>query len=158
MLILDFANQTAEKIDRQVFEALFEKGCRVLKSSIQKIVHQHESALGLILVNDEYMQMLNFRNLGKDAPTDVLSFRYYEDKFFPRGEKLEGLQDLVGEIYISAETARRQASEKGHSLEYELQFLFVHGFLHVFGFDHGTTRGTDEMNKYGKMIFGVDVA
>ena len=42
----------------------------------------------------------------------------------------------IGDIVISAETALRQSEEYGHSFERELGFLFVHGFLHLIGYDH----------------------
>ena len=44
---------------------------------------------------------------------------------------------MLGDIIISVETAERQAEEYGHSLEREIGFLFVHGFLHLIGYDHG---------------------
>jgi probable rRNA maturation factor len=69
--------------------------------------------------------------MGKDAPTDVLSF--------PLELEEPPLPDLpweVGEVIISAERAQEQAIEYQHTLERELCFLFVHGLLHVLGFDH----------------------
>ena len=42
----------------------------------------------------------------------------------------------MGEIIISVATAKKQAREHGKTLNEEMQFLFIHGVLHVFGFDH----------------------
>ncbi len=60
---------------------------------------------------------------GKNHPTDVLSFNYND-------------KDLLGEIYISYERARVQARRYSVSYDNEILRLFVHGMLHLIGFDH----------------------
>lgn len=57
-------------------------------------------------------------------------------EMFPHFNTLFGAENLLGEIIISIETAARQAREHKKTLKQELQFLFVHGLLHVFGYDH----------------------
>lgn len=64
---------------------------------------------------------------------------------------------VLGDIIISADKAKEQAEEYGHSLMRELGFLSVHGFLHLLGYDHMTeeeekemfTKQKDLLNKYG---------
>lgn len=46
--------------------------------------------------------------------------------------------DLLGDVVISAETARRQARVRKANLRVELALLLVHGILHLVGYDHGT--------------------
>lgn len=89
--------------------------------------------LMLTLVSDREIHKLNKEYRGVDKPTDVLSFSYFGEERFPG-------DDVVGEIVISVPTARRQAKDHKKTLHQELQFLFLHGLLHVFGFDH-ITRG-----------------
>ncbi|MNJ42835.1 Endoribonuclease YbeY [compost metagenome] len=61
------------------------------------------------------------------------------------GEELGGLDDLLGDIIISVETAQAQSEEYGHSLYREIGFLFVHGFLHLLGYDHQDEASEAEM-------------
>ena len=83
------------------------------------------------LANDAEVRALNAELRGKDAVTDVLSFE--------GGETLEGPH--LGDVLISLDTARRQASDLGHSLERELEELLLHGILHCLGHDHETDEG-----------------
>jgi probable rRNA maturation factor len=104
------------------------------------------------LVDDETIHELNRTYRGKDAPTDVLSFAMLETgeeeppvRFDEEdAAEMEG-GDMLGDIIISVPTAKRQAEEYGHSLERELAFLAVHGFLHLIGYDHETEEEEKEM-------------
>ncbi len=89
--------------------------------------------LNVVFVNDKYIRALNKAYRDKDEPTDVLSFNY-------------GADELIGELYVSVETAERQAKERKHSLSDELIRLIVHGILHVHGYDH------EEDDDYRKML------
>lgn len=84
----------------------------------------------LVLVDDKTIRTINRDYRAKNKPTDVVSLSYFEDYAFP------GADDLVGEIFISVDTAKRQAKEHKMTLTQELQLLFVHGLLHIFGYDH----------------------
>lgn len=103
-----------------------------------------DGEVALTFVNNERIHELNRDYRGIDRPTDVLSFAMNEggeeepDIVYEieEEEELSGLPDMLGDIIISVERAREQAEEYGHSLERELGFLFVHGFLHLLGYDH----------------------
>lgn len=71
----------------------------------------------------------NYR--GKNYPTDVLSFSTAPD--FPV------VTDYIGDIFISVETAKRNADADKISLKQELITLLVHGILHLSGYDHENT-------------------
>ncbi|MBX9880144.1 MAG: rRNA maturation RNase YbeY [Candidatus Obscuribacterales bacterium] len=96
-------------------------------------------AFSLVIVSNAAIRKLNKQWRGKDYATDVLSFPL-ELEIPPPGAPWE-----IGEIVISAEKAHEQAGEYGHSFEREMAFLFVHGFLHVLGFDHETPAEEKEM-------------
>ena len=70
----------------------------------------------VLLVSDRRISGLHRQFLSKSGPTDVITFEH-------------------GEIFISAETARRHARQFGSSLLRELQLYVVHGLLHLHGFD-----------------------
>lgn len=88
----------------------------------------------LIITTDEEIRKINkeYRNI--DKGTDVLSFPYEEMPMSP-----------LGSIVISEWHVRIKAKELGHSTSDELTLLFIHGLLHLLGFDHETDNG--EMRK-----------
>lgn len=99
------------------------------KKTLQSMAYRGNFSVAF--VSNRQIRILNRDWMGKDAPTDVLSF--------PLELEEPPLPDLpweVGEVIISAERAQEQAIEYQHTLERELCFLFVHGLLHVLGFDH----------------------
>ena len=72
-----------------------------------------------------------------DRVTDVLSFPLLENNELHDGEMLdENIFTDLGDIVICKSKAIMQAKEFGHSVEREVCFLALHGFLHVLGFDH----------------------
>ena len=87
------------------------------------------TAFTCLITNDEELRRLNWQFLAHDYPTDVLSF--------PAATDAEGL----GEIAISADRARAQAQEMGHTHVEEIQLLMLHGMLHLRGMDHERDRG-----------------
>ena len=95
-----------------------------------------EAILSVTLVNNTFIHQLNREYRNVDRPTDVISFAFL-DGDEQRDEKLHGNGPVpLGDIYISVEKAHSQAEEYGHPLERELSFLFVHGLLHLLGYDH----------------------
>ncbi|MDY3245403.1 rRNA maturation RNase YbeY [Campylobacter sp.] len=84
----------------------------------------------LVFVNDDEMRKINRSQRGINKATDVLSFPY---------EQVSG--GLMGSVVISTDTASRVASELGHSIECEIALLFLHGVLHILGYDHEIDGG-----------------
>ncbi|EXX91906.1 metalloprotease [Paenibacillus darwinianus] len=103
-----------------------------------------EGEVALTFTNDKEIHRLNRDYRGIDRPTDVLSFAMQEETedepeitFEVDDESEEDpLSGLLGDIVISMERAKAQSEDYGHSLEREVGFLFVHGFLHLLGYDH----------------------
>jgi len=105
--------------------------------TLTRFLAQAQKAVGLrgqvtvLLTSDSAMRDLNRRFRGKNKPTDVLSF--------PSADLVQNQEK--GDLAISVETARRQATEQGHALTCELKVLILHGVLHLAGHDHETDTG-----------------
>lgn len=116
------SNENSWRAYRKHCEPLFKRTLEVLEKDDNVLVN-------IVMMEPEDIHHYNkeFRNI--DRPTDVLSF---ED-----GEIVDGQLNL-GDIMISVDHVRKQAAEYGHTLKREFCFLMVHGFLHLFGYDHMT--------------------
>ena len=86
------------------------------------------------------MQKLNAQWRNKDRPTDVLSFPQYEVaelQAMDRQARKGSIPPWVlGDVVISLDQARLQATERGVDLASELERLFIHGVVHLLGYDH----------------------
>lgn len=87
-----------------------------------------QKEIELLFVNDEMMQEINLNQRQMNNTTDVLSFPYLD-------------MPLLGSIVISVEYAQRGSDKYGHSLDEEVQLLFIHGLLHLLGMDHEIDDG-----------------
>jgi len=100
-----------------------------------------DGEISLSFVSPEAMKSLNNRYRAVDAVTDVLSFPAYESAAEAR-DVLCGLEPAargevsLGDVVICTERAEAQAAEYGHGAARELVYLFVHGVLHLLGYDH----------------------
>lgn len=117
----------------------------VLKKTAELYGLEPQSEVSIVLADDRYIQELNREYRGKDTPTDVLSFALNEGD---EPEIIAGpAEQLLGDIIISLETAKRQAEEYEHSLEREIAFLTVHGMMHLLGYDHILEEDRLEMRR-----------
>ena len=100
----------------------------------------------LIYCDEEEIRELNERTRGVDKSTDVLSFpslslaygRYkpFTAEFFPFDLNPDSGCVTLGSIAVCGEVAAKQAAEYGHGEKRERGYLFLHGLLHLLGFDH----------------------
>lgn len=98
--------------------------------------------VSVLLTGDETIKILNGQYRGIDETTDVLSFSQHEtDEVFPGADD----ENLLGDIVISVETARRQAEARGFTMDEEIEILLVHGLLHLLGYDHSEPDQAEEM-------------
>ncbi|ALX48116.1 rRNA maturation RNase YbeY [Lentibacillus amyloliquefaciens] len=107
-----------------------------------------EAEVSVTFVSNQEIKEINRNYRQQDRPTDVISFAMQEKV----GEEPEIIGEdhplLLGDIVISVDKAKEQAEEYGHSLERELGFLTVHGFLHLLGYDHMNEQ--DEVEMFGR--------
>lgn len=118
------------------------------KKTIQKVYNKLEELLdlskkdiNLILTDDTYIHAINKEYRKKDKPTDVISFAY-DDEPFPF---LQEQNSMIGDIYISLETAIIQADEFNVTFVQEFTRLFIHGILHLLGFDHERSKKDEKI-------------
>ena len=81
-----------------------------------------EKEVIIVFTDDSYITELNKTYFNKNRPTNVISFPLEED-------------NCLGEIYISMDTAKREADEWRVSLIFEVIYLIIHGILHLIGYD-----------------------
>ena len=97
----------------------------------------HRYQLSLTFVGRQRAQRINVETRGKDYVPNVLSFP---------------LEDHCGEIIICPDVAKREANRFGHSTRQHIGFLFIHGCLHLKGYDHGATMERAEQRWLTKYI------
>ena len=118
----------------------------------------------LVFASEEEIRALNARTRGVDKVTDVLSFpaltltagayapftpQEYPFDCDPASGKVG-----LGSIVICLPTAQKQAEEYGHSVEREKAYLFLHGVLHLLGFDHMEESDRAAMRRAEEDILG----
>ena len=86
----------------------------------------------IIFIDNPRIHEINLTYRGVDRPTNVISFALEDNKTIDLGVR------LLGDIYISIDKAKEQATSFVHSLRREISFLAVHGLLHLLGYDHMT--------------------
>ncbi len=107
---------------------------------VSKLDLKKDVILSCSITDDEDIHQINKEYRKIDRPTDVISFAYND---YNEGDD-EPFIDL-GEIVISLDTSFKQAEEFSHPVEREIAFLFIHGFLHLNGYDHLTSQEAEVM-------------
>ena len=122
MVHITIADEFRLNIDSSIVE-------RAVETTLDNHSVDKHVSLSVIRANDERVHELNHKYRGVDAPTDVLSF--------PGGHNDPDDGSLyLGDVIVSYPRSQLQAEEHGHPVEDELQFLVIHGILHLLGFDH----------------------
>ena len=130
---LEVSNEQSEvEVSENLVQAL-EKAASL---TLERAGGDPEGEISVVLVDDAHIQELNRDYRGKDCATDVLSFAMLEGS--EEEPDIIGMEEdhILGDVFISLQTAKRQAEEFGHSLQREVVYLGVHGMLHLLGFDH----------------------
>ena len=107
--------------------------------------------LSVLLADDPTVHELNKTYRDTDEATDVLSFSQSEGEPFAQPA---GAAPHLGDIVISIDTARRQATEYVISLQDEVSHLLVHGVLHLLGYDHEDSTDAEVMRRHEDAILG----
>ncbi|MDR2823335.1 MAG: rRNA maturation RNase YbeY [Mycoplasmataceae bacterium] len=123
------------------------------KNELKEINHYFKTAMKIInqslkitkkrlfevsLIDDKAMKTINYKYRHINKPTDVLSFAFDDSHTIET--------TLIGEIFIDVQQAQRQSIK--NNLIAELTLLFIHGTLHLLGYDHAN-------NKDEKCMFSI---
>ena len=92
--------------------------------------------VGMVLTDDDAIQVLNSNYRHQNKPTDVLAFAALETECPQSEDMLNSMPLYLGDIIISVDTAQAQAQQQKHPLITELAWLATHGLLHLLGWDH----------------------
>jgi probable rRNA maturation factor len=104
--------------------------------------------VAIAIVSDRQMRALNRTYRKKDRTTDVLSFPAEPAR--PASGRQPSVR--LGDIVISADTARRQARDGGHGYAAELKILALHGLLHLLGYDHDSPSDRGRMSRLERRL------
>lgn len=144
-----------EIADNQLIEPL------LLADAVFKTLKQKVNLSAEICFCDaEEIRRLNKEQRKIDRVTDVLSFpaagvsagEVVKTKNYPFDFDPETRSVFLGSIMICPERAKEQAAEYGHSVRREMNYLAVHGLLHLFGFDHENEEDKKEMREREESI------
>ncbi len=134
---LNFYNKTRKDLSgyKEKYFDLFNKTKEILNL-------KNDFIMSVTIVSKNKIHELNRDYRGIDRPTDVISFAFLDDK----KEVLKGNFPVdLGEIYICYDVCKKNALKYGNTLDRELCFLYVHGLLHLLGYDHQTKEQEKEM-------------
>ena len=144
--MLNIVNRTKYNDFKEYYPLLEEYYNKTLK--VLKIEDNY--VLSLIICGPILIRKINreYRNIDKE--TDVISFALLDNE-----ETIEYEDQIeLGDIFINRNRVLRQAKEYGHSEKREFVFLFVHGLLHLLGYDHMTPEDEKKMFALQKKIVG----
>ena len=121
---------------------------RRVVNKLKKVLSCSEQEISLLFVDNEQIRQINRQYLKRDQPTNVISFTLRE------GDYGDINPQVLGDIVISAERAFQDAAVGDLSLNDEIDFLVIHGLLHLLGYDH---EGGNEMESLKMMNKENDV-
>ncbi|MBC8474061.1 MAG: rRNA maturation RNase YbeY [Candidatus Omnitrophica bacterium] len=104
--------------------------------------------LSILFVNDAYIKRLNSKYRDTDSKTDVLAFSMRQ------GEGISQHSEILGDVVISTQTARREAVRRKEPVQKELDLYLVHGILHLLGYDDEKPGDRKKMRAKEKELLG----
>ncbi len=129
-------------LNRQKVVAVDLAAARVFARRLSRLLRLGTRGFNVGIVDDREIRRLNSAFRGKARPTDVLSFPWERGEATgSRSAAALEFRSFLGDVVISAPTARRQARADGQSTGSEIHRLILHGVLHLLGYDHETDGG-----------------
>lgn len=133
--------------NRQRKQKLDTRNIRKFTQDVLDLLGCGEKELSLVLASDRQITEINRDYLGRNKPTNVISFAMAEGDF---GDLDTG---LLGDVIVSVDTAIRHAAGSGSEPLDEIEYLIIHGILHLIGYDHETGKDGRMMRKKEVEVF-----
>ncbi len=114
-----------------------------IKKLVQKILEgeKRSEKLNIVFVDDKFIRRLNRKFTKRNLSTDVLSFGMKE------GKKIRAEFDILGDVYVNLDQAKKNAKSFGQRFEDEVKLLVTHGILHLLGYEHKSKKKALFMRK-----------
>ena len=130
--------------NQQDREEVSEEIERTIKAAVIKTLEYEncdfDAEVSITITDNDEIRRINSEMRNIDRVTDVLSFPmlYFDENgdIIDSDFDMDGENIMLGDIVISAERAKSQSEEYGHSFRREMAFLTVHSMLHLLGYDH----------------------
>lgn len=135
MININIENKTIFKFK---FKRIYKK---IVKETLKELGIKGNAELSVIILNNKGIKEISKKYRNKDVATDILSFPTGYEEI----SKFIGY-NLLGDIYLSYEKIEAQAKEFEHTSKREWSYLFVHGILHLLGYDHKNQIEEKNMN------------
>lgn len=119
---------------------------KIARSTFKELKIRPAFEVSVLITTNQMIKKLNLKYRKLNKPTDVLSFPVYSKQELKKLKVSKQMLNL-GDIVIAHQLAKSQAAEYGHSLKREISFLFVHGLLHLLGYDHNNKADEKQMFK-----------
>jgi probable rRNA maturation factor len=133
---IDISNESGIEVDNAAL-------VRLATFALDQLRIHPLAELSILLVDEDTMSAYHEKYLGEPGPTDVLSFPM--DELRPPTDGEEPSMGLLGDIVLCPAVAERQAREQQRSARQEVEYLLVHGLLHLLGYDHAEPAEQAEM-------------
>lgn len=128
----------------------------LLSFTFNFLKYKMDPIVSISIVDNKTIHALNKKYRKIDRPTDVLSFAFMDNDIIDKKQLLNNKETYcLGEIFISYQKAEEQSKEYGHSFSREMCFLFIHGLLHLCGYDHMEKEDEQEMFNLQKEILNA---
>ena len=137
------SDQTVPQIDISVAADAW-NSIEGLEGSVERAVHaavqtanldlKSDCEVSILLTDDRQMRALNHQWRGQDKATNVLSFPATD---LAAGQ---GIGPLLGDIVLAYETVAKESQIQQKTVINHVSHLVIHGFLHLFGYDHENDR------------------
>ena len=139
-------------LDKIIWKKKIKRPDYYLKKKFNKLLKKFKitsnvQEISIFLTNNEKMRQLNLRFRKKNKPTDVLSFPY--------NDKVGKNKFYLGDIIISYNYMNQPKNISNLNFKNKVVKIFIHGFLHLLGFDHKKNSDFNKMQREENKLFNL---